>query len=84
MDLQDEIHLIAEDDLVEQMHRLEALGVTLQEMPSPSTRLRTLVLVDRAGQILLACLVRLPVVEQVREMMTFYETAILSPQSTRH
>lgn len=84
MDIEAEILLQADDELVAQMRRLEAVGVTLREMASGSEQTRTLMLVDRNGHVVLTCLVRLEPIEQVREMLNFYERAILDPQATRH
>lgn len=80
----DEVMLHADDDLVDQLGRFEAMGVRLQEMTSPKTNLRTLILVDKADNILMTCLVRLEILDQVKEMLDIYEHAVLDPSATRH
>ena len=80
----DEVTLHADDDLLEQLGRFEKMGVRLQEIPSPKTGTRTLILVDRSDNILMTCLVRMEVVEQVAEMLHVYEHAVLDPKATRH
>jgi hypothetical protein len=85
MDIRAEVTLLADEDLVERMARLEAMGVSVCELlPSPSPQTRTLALMSRENCILLACFVRLEPVDQVREMLEFYERAILNPEATRH
>ena len=80
----DEVTLHADDDLLEQLGRFEKLGVRLQEIPSPRTGTRTLILVDRSDNMLMTCLVRMEIMEQVREMLDIYEHAVLDPSATRH
>lgn len=80
----DEVTLFADDDLVEQLARFEAMGVRLQEIPSPRTVARTLILVDKHDNILMTCLVRLEIMDQIKEMLAVYEHAVLDPKATRH
>ena len=84
MNIDDEIVLLADQDLIDQLARLEALGVSLREMPHASPGARALVLVDNQSRVLLACIVRLDMIDQIREMLDFYEQAIINPGATRH
>lgn len=76
--------LLADDALVEQMERLEAMGVRIQELEPSKSGARFLVLVGPDERLLMSCIVRLEVEDQVREMLDFYEDALLARWATRH
>ena len=84
VDIIDEVTLHGDEDLVEQLARLETMGVRLSEMKSPRTNTRTLILIDRVDRVLMTCLVRMEILDQVREMLDIYETSVLDPKATRH
>ena len=73
-----------DDETAARLHRLEAMGVTLQGTIPEDDEPQVLQLVDIRGHVLIECVVRLDMEDQVREMLEFYEIGIFGRGVTRH